>query len=376
MGRVETVSKPLRGDSGVRLPASRWAGAGLGGAVLLVAGVALPAAAATTAHPAVLQSGWFGVHPEDQAGQSVPVNASGVPQGDLAVAYYGDSDTAPNKQTFVAWNLAQLPAKAHVSTFSVTLTVDLSAPTQSLTPPKLVACLPQGTWPAGANQDAARGEPPLDCSHSVAGVYSGGAYTFNVATYAQKWLNDVNVGIGIRNAPSSTTPFQIAFKGAPQIKATVDYVVATAKANHPITHASAPASTPSGSGTTSGGSTTSGPAAPPAGTVFPPSSSGTLTTTPAPGQQPQLAPTTPAAPTAGSPSTSSRHVAVAIQAGSRLPTTGFWVAGVLLALTLIAVSLAVGDVNPVDPARRRISRLDIVLRARRTQRSKRLVPAH
>jgi hypothetical protein len=322
---------------------------------------------AVSVKPKALQSNWFWYQQAQRAegtGLEALPEPSGVPAGDLAVAYTpgGTPQGAdePSKETLLAFDLSGWPKDASVSSFSFTLKVDGPAQVKT-SQPDLIACLPQGLWSNGAGDPYVE-KPAIDCSTSISatGRYDAGStsYTFSIPAIAQRWISDVNTGVSIRQATPKSgdpQPFQLTFTGANTVTATASYLPAvpvppassTTEPNpQPGTAADAGSSgtgSSGGLGVTNGGGTTpttdAGVAAPPAVAA------------------PQLAP---------QPAAAIAHIG---KAGS-LPSPGFWLFGVGLLVLLALVSLVLGDsaATPAAAAAGRPrggSRLDRALRARR-----------
>jgi hypothetical protein len=324
--------------------------------------------------PKVVQSNWYWYHQADAAagtGVEAAPEPSGVPKGDVSVAYTGgtqDDPDQPSKETYLAFDLTGLTAGASITGFSFTIPLDGQAQAKA-TPPVLQACLPTRTWSNGAGNNWVE-KPGDDCSTAMAaqGKYdmATNSYTFVIPSIAQNWLTDVNTGVAIRHAapeaPAQSptgqapplAPFQLNFSDATSVKASVSYLPAVPTTAEPPAAAPAPvpgvpADTTSGSGAIGGGSG-GGVATSP--TTQTPSAPG-----PAVAPNPQLAPKPVAAGRAFGPA-------------SAAPSAGFLLVAVALAVLLGLISLVVGDVTGATPASvspaRRSSRLDQALRARRT----------
>src|SRR3954471_340379 len=209
--------------------------------------------------PGVLQAAWFWQNAYEQANPPVaagPLPAtepSGVPDGDLAVAH-SSSDGTSSKMTTIAFDIGTVTPGAFVDAFTFSVTVDNSPQAANTTSPAVVACLPTRLWPATLGGDYTD-EPAVDCSSKVKPKVDGNTYTFEIPQFAQRWIDDQNLGVALVNDPDNTsTPFQVVFAGAKTIKATMSYTAGTT-----TTPVSAPVIN-SGGGTTSGlGSTTGSP---------------------------------------------------------------------------------------------------------------------
>ncbi|MFL6238724.1 MAG: DNRLRE domain-containing protein [Actinomycetes bacterium] len=313
----------------------------------------------------VLQSNWFWYHQAeagDGTGLETLPEPSGVPSGDLAVAYTGgttDDSTQPSKETFLAFSLGSAKPGSSVTAFTLTLTVD-NTPVVASAAPKLVACLPDRTWNNGAGASWST-KPSEQCGTAIAAAgkfdQTNNAYTFTMPALAQSWVDGSNTGVAIRPDAASKTPFQLNFKGAGTVKASFSYLSPVPTTDTiPLAPAPAPAPPPApagsvggpggtGGATLSGGGVSSGSTAP---AVAPPAV-----------PRPRLA---PLPNTLGPPSA----------AASGLPSVGFWFAGIGLLGLLVATALVLGDSTAAGtaagPAVRR-SRLDRLIRNRRTQRA-------
>jgi hypothetical protein len=347
----------------VRVLTRAFVGCGL--AVVAVPSVLIASAGAESAQsakPAVLQSNWFWHQAtSDQLAGSPAQGAvpepSGVPAGDLALAITDPSSGSVSKEPYIAFDLSAVTAGSSIGEFTFTLPLDPSATQMSAETIPLKACLPTRLWtnnPDGGTDWSQK--PEDDCSTSVKGTYDAAkqAYTFAVPTYAQGWLSDTNTGVAIL-PDGYTNPFQIAFSGPKAITATMTWTPA------PLT--SGPATT----GQTSSVPVAAGAAAPapapaaapislpaPAPVTLP----GSTTSMPAPAAQ---------SPVLAAPSQAPAGVFTplpVLKSASSAPTPGFWLAGGVLALLLLTVSLVLGDAEWAFTTGVRTSRLDQLLRAR------------
>jgi hypothetical protein len=319
------------------------------------------AAIGTTAAPDLLQQAWFWQNAYEQANppvaQQPPANEpTGVPDGDLAVAFTGSASGGSSKMTALSWNISALTPGTVINDFTFTLTLDASNPSATnfdTTNASVVACQPTRLWPAEMQGDYTD-QPTVDCANKVKPTVTGNNYTFKIPTIAQSWIDDQNIGVAIVNDPgNSSVPFQLVFTGGKTIKATMDYTPETAPA---------PGIGGSTSGTTTGPISTGGST--PAGT-------GGSTSAP----PPVAVPTGPTTGTAQPPATTPQVApasnlggaapAAAIKPASAAPTAAFWLAGIGLALLLLVTSLVLGDPSSAPTTAER-SRLDRVLRDRST----------
>jgi hypothetical protein len=320
---------------------------------------AAPGALAADSTPKVVQSNWYWYHQAyaaDGTGLETAPEPSGVPKGDLSVAYTGGTtsdSTQPSKETYLAFDLSGIDPTASITSFTFTLTLDGAAQLKTAAP-ALIACAPVRTWSNGEGTSWFD-KPTDDCSTAIAAEgkpdATAGTYTFAVPSMAQHWL-DVNTGVAIRPALDTKAPFQLNFTGPATVKAKVEYLppVSTtyapppAAVTPPVASVSAPTGPVGGVGTTPslGAPTTTAPSV--AAPASPP---------------PQVAPQQPVA--------AIRHFA---PAGS-MPSTSFWFVTAALLGLLLCVSRVLGSttapaVQTTTNTRAHTSRLDHVLRARRT----------
>jgi hypothetical protein len=312
--------------------------------------------------PKVVQSNWYWYHQAyaaDGTGAEALPEPSGVPKGDLAVAYTGgttNDTTQPSKETYLAFDLSGIDPAATVTSFTFTLKLDGAAQLKAA-PPVLIACSPVRTW---SNGDGTTwfDKPVDDCGTAIAAAgkadATAGRYTFAVPSMAQHWLGDVNTGVAIRQDPANQkAPFQLNFGGPATVTAKLVYVPSVSTPGEPPPPITVAA--PALSGSAPAGSISGVGAGPNLG--VPATTSPTVATPAEPA--PQLAPQTPVAAV--------RHFPPA----GGMPSAGFWLAGAALLALLVFVSRVLGDTTaaPVTGTsatpRTRTSRLDQVLRARR-----------
>ena len=331
-------------------------------AVMLAAGAALlllpsGTAAAATTKVSVLQQSWFWQNAYEQANPPVAqtppaTEPSGVPDGDVAVAYTGNADKSSSKMTALSFDVSSVTSGSSVEAFTFSLVLD-SAPAATsfdAASAAIVACQPTRSWPAVLGGDYTD-QPTVSCAHKVTPTVSGSAYTFKIPAIAQGWVDDQNLGVAILADPdSAAAPFQLVFSSARDVKADISY---------------APAVTGSGSSSSGSAGASTGAVTPPTGTG---SGSGAasgpvdVSVPPATTNQPVAAPVVAAGQPAAAPA--ARPVAAAKTAPS-IPTKAFWAAGLVLGAVLLLASLVLGDPTPVAPTAAG-SRLDQVLRTRRT----------
>jgi len=177
---------------------------------------------------------------------TVPVKASGVPEGDLAVAYKGDKEadgttSKPDKETYLAWDVYFIPEGSYVDSFTFTMPLDPEAEQlfgPAVTPPAahppvggqpaIVACVPTIGF-GEASGESFTLKPTDDCSNQLYGSFDEKtqSYTFDASTYAQDWVDGKdNTGLAIRPQEDASDPFQLVFKGAKDITATISYTPA------------------------------------------------------------------------------------------------------------------------------------------------------
>ena len=233
------------------------------GAIFPIGTLPAHAQASTTSEVKVETAAWFwsgqtsGTVPE--AGlplPNLPADKTGVPAGDLAVAYKGEKETLekggevtkPDKETYLAWDIYFIPEGSYVDSFTFTLFLDPAAeqvyvPQEVEVPsqvthggvPDVVACLPTIGFGSGEG-DAFAVKPADDCSEPLYGSYDEKtmSYTFDASVYAQDWVDGKdNFGLGFRPALDAPDPFQLVFKGAKDVKATITYTPAEAEPTAP-----------------------------------------------------------------------------------------------------------------------------------------------
>jgi hypothetical protein len=331
-------------------------------AVLLTAGATmllLPGgtAAAATTKVGVTQQSWFWQNAYEQANPPVAqtppaAEPSGVPDGDLAVAYTGNSDKSSSKMTALSFDVSAISPGSSVEAFTFSLVLD-STPTATsfdAASAAIVACRPTRSWPAVLGGDYTD-QPTVSCAQKVAPTVNGSTYTFKIPAIAQGWVDDQNLGVAILADPdAAAAPFQLVFAGAKDVKADISYAPAapSSASSSGSTAGSAGGNVvvPPSSGNTGGGGGA------PVGLSVPPATTTATEAGPLVANVPQVAPPT------------SRPVAAAKTAPS-LPTKAFWAAALVFGAVLLLASLVLGDPTPVAPTAAG-SRLDQVLRSRRT----------
>jgi hypothetical protein len=327
--------------------------------------LAAPASAASGKVP-LARSAWFFTSVANQVGAPAgpPVaEPTGVPQGDDAVAFSEDQTGASSKETLLQFSLPPGAASSTVTAFNFSISLDPSptAPQAGARGAPIVACLPTRAWSSGEGQDSGS-QPPVECSHAVAGVWKGDTVTFSIARLAQSWVDDVNLGIALVNDPKNKTqPFQAVFSGGKQVAATLGYQPATTSTTPtpPHHHGSSQHSAAhhhhfsvpnSGQGSTT-------PSIP-STSVPTGSSTTTISNGQAGGQPPVVANNNGSAAGATAAKAASQ---TASRDSSSVPPKGFWVSAAGVLILLVGAALALDDHRFVSPTTRR-SRLDRLLR--------------
>ncbi len=183
--------------------------------------------------------------------QPVPAPVSGVPDGDLAVAYKGDTETkpdgskvsVPDKETYLAWDIYFIPEGSFIDSFAFTIFVDPAAhnvfaqevnQVPGQTPrggqPPIIACVPKIGFGEGYG-DAFESKPDDDCTDGILGQYdkAKNSYTFDATVYAQDWVDGKdNFGLAIRPQEDEDDPFQLSFLGKAKVTASISYTPAEA----------------------------------------------------------------------------------------------------------------------------------------------------
>jgi hypothetical protein len=275
---------------------------------------------------------------------AVPASTSGVPDGDLAVAYKGETETkqdgtkvsVPDKETYLAWDIYFIPEGSYVDSFTFTMFVDTAA--HNLIPPKvdqvpgqtprggqppIVACVPSIGFGEGYG-DSFDVKPADDCTDEIIGQYDAtkNTYTFDATVYAQDWVDGKdNFGLAIRSMEDEDDPFQLSFLGKAKVTASISYTPVEEQAEVP-------------------------PYVPPVALPPLPSTGNTgVVSMPQPQPQPQAPPVVvvePRKPVA------IRPVAASPLRSSRALTSVFWFALLGGVLLLGTASLILGD--PLEPA--------------------------
>ncbi|MDX6198485.1 MAG: hypothetical protein QOJ79_1636 [Actinomycetota bacterium] len=342
-------------------PAARWISVA---AIVGVAGVpvllATSPAWADAATPVPSYSNWYwsgkdgaastvtGSTPVGNGPFAAPDQASGVPDGDLGVAYTNDVD----KVAAINFGLQSIPDGATVTKFAVVMPLDTTASNLAATDgPAITACPAIAPFEPAIGPTELSKAPAQAANVCIDGKYDATAktYTFDIATAADDWSAGAPAnGIVIRPKLGESTQFNYAFKGINAIKVTADYSAAA----NPVVAPAAPVDTGSGV------------AAPPAldsGSVSIPAVQPVTPVAP----QPQVMPAP--APVVAAPNTA--PVAATIHVDALRPSGQFWLALLGLAVMLLLAAFVLGD--PMDPvvvdARRR--RFAEIVRARAAARA-------
>src|SRR3954453_6167596 len=235
--------KDLLSAASNQRPMRRWLR--LLAAALLAAGAAmllLPGGTAAADAPKVVvtQQSWFWQNAYEQANPPVAetlpaTEPSGVPDGDLAVAYTGNADKSSSKMTALSFDMSTVPAGSTVDAFTFSLTLD-PAPTATSFDAQsaaVVACPPTRSWPAVLGGDYTD-QPTVACAHKVTPTVAGSTYTFKIPAIAQSWVDDQNLGIAILADPdAAAAPFQLVFGSAKDVKADISFTPATSAGSSP-----------------------------------------------------------------------------------------------------------------------------------------------
>jgi hypothetical protein len=285
--------------------------------------------------------------------------ASGIKAGNLPVAFLPTKDApqgALEKVTFLYFDTTAIPAGSIVDSFVFTLVQDPAERQQNPVVPGagaaaidqyavLQACKPLGAFagsPSGQGGEPFEGKPELECTDAPSGQYDATAksFTFDLTLVAQDWVagNQLNFGVGIRNAPDFAHQFQYSFLPAATIKAKVSYSPAP-----PVV--TTPDYTPPQPST--------------GGYVPLPDTGGYV---PQPQPAPQPAPR-PVVPIVNAPRPVAPAAAVPFVQDST-PTRSFWAAAIAAVLLLGVASLVLGDAVVAPAMARRETKLDRVLRSR------------
>jgi hypothetical protein len=337
-------------------PVARWISVA---ALLGVAGV--PAvlssapAWADSAAPVPSYSNWYwsgtdgalstvtGGTPVGNGPFAAPDQASGVPDGDLGVAYTNDVD----KVAAINFGLQSIPDGATVTKFAFVMPLDTTASNLAATDgPALTACPAIAPFEPGVGPTQLSKAPAQAANVCVDGKYDATAktYTFDIATAADDWsAGSPANGVVIRPKLGESTQFNYAFKGINAIKVTAEY----SSAATPVVAPAAPVDTGSGVAQPPSGFDSGSVAITPAQPVTPVAPQPQVMPAPAPVVAPATAP-----------------AAATITVDALRPSSQFWLALLGLAVMLLLAAYVIGD--PMEPvlvdARRR--RFAEIVRAR------------
>ena len=190
----------------------------------------------------------FGSGPGGVPYPAVPLSASGIKEGQLPVVYKGEKEkkadgteiAKPDKESYLAWDIYFVPEGSIVDSFTFTLFLDpdaeqLFAPEVAVPgqparagQPAIVACIPKIGFGDGQGEAFAV-KPEDDCTDQIYGSFDEAqqSYTFDATVYAQDWVDGKdNYGLGIRPPEEAQDPFQLIFKGAADVQATISYTPA------------------------------------------------------------------------------------------------------------------------------------------------------
>lgn len=348
--------------------AARWTTVlGLVGVATAPGLVAGSAAYADTAAPVVSGTNWYWSGSDGPASTTpvgtgpfaAPTQASGIPDGDLGVAYTNDVD----KVAALDFLLAAIPDGASVSKFAVTVPLDSTASNLAAGTPEIVACSAIEQFPSADGPSPLSKQPAQAPNVCVDGKpnAAGTAWVFDLAPIADDWVNGAPAnGVVLRPKSGSTTSFNYAFLGRNAIKVEADFTPA-APAAPPVTP-------------TTGGGT--GIAQPPTGFTGDIGSApvGAVAPIAAPLAAPLTAPLpeAPAAP-AVAPLAPATVVAAPVSDSLR-PDRSFWLYALGLGGLVVLAGLVLGDpMEPVavDTRRRRFAE---VIRARAAARAAATAP--
>jgi hypothetical protein len=283
---------------------------------------------------------------------AAPDQASGVPDGDLGVAYTNDVD----KVAAINFGLQTIPDGATVTKFQFVMPLDTTASNLAATDgPAITACPAIAPFEPGLGPTELSKAPAQAANICVDGKYDATAktYTFDITSAADDWSAGAPAnGVVIRPKLGESTQFNYAFKSINAIKVVAEYSAAAAPIVAPAPAPAAPVD--SGSGI----------AAPPTGfdSGTAPVAPMTPVTAPVTAPQPQVMPQ--AAPVAARPA------AAAAPIGSLRPNGAFWLLLLAMVALVVLAGLVLGD--PLEPvavdARRR--RFADVVRARAAARAR------
>jgi hypothetical protein len=278
---------------------------------------------------------------------AAPDQASGIPDGDLGVAYTNDVD----KVAAINFGMQGIPEGATVTRFAIVMPLDTTASNLAATDgPPITACPAIAPFEPAIGPTELSKAPAQAANVCIDGKYDATAktYTFDIAAAADDWSAGAPTnGVVIRPKLGESTQFNYAFKGINAIKVLADYSAAAT----PVVAPAGPVD--AGTGVVAPPSFNSGSASIPA----------TQPVTPI-APQPQVLP--PPAPAIAAPATAPAAV---VQVDALRPSGQFWLALLGLLVLLFLAAAVIGD--PMEPvvvdARRR--RFAEIVRARAAARA-------
>ena len=334
-------------------PAARWVSVAAVLCASAAPGLAATPAWADSLTTQVDSASWYWAEQSavGPAPVGAPRDASGVPAGDLGVAYTTDVD----KMTALSFAVDGVPDGATFTSFTVTMPLDPAAQQLANGTPQIVACPALDPVPDGKDPGALPETPTQNSVGCADGKYDGkGAWVFDLSAIAVDWAGQSANGVVVRPKPGDATPFNYAFLGKKDIKVAAEFSLPTAPVAEPAP--APPADAGAGvaqppTGFDSGSANVGAPALAP---VNPPVAA----------PQPQVMP--PAAPVVAAPAAAP---AAQVTVDALRPQASFWLALLGIVVLLVLTGLVLGDpMAPVafDARRRRFA--DIV-RARAAARS-------
>jgi hypothetical protein len=246
-----------------------------GAALVVGSAVAAPTDAPgvpTTSVLAPTSAVWFWRDQVAANGVAIPPADPTASADDLVVAGPDDGSGAPAKTAYLHFDLPALPAGGHLTSCALTLAVDGAA--HQLfppgMPPTLVAVRAASGF-AGFGGPRIGADKPTDVSVTVEPAVTGTfdaatqAMTFQIPGICKKWLEENNIGVGVRTAPGAVTPEQVGFvTKTAQLAVTVEVPAEPTPAATETSAAPAPAASSSAPTTTAVALTPAPTPAPPA----------------------------------------------------------------------------------------------------------------
>jgi hypothetical protein len=324
-----------------------WVGRVVGVAALAVAAtgvLAVPAAFADTAHPAVTRTNWWwSLTSPNVQGNTLPVGApaaaSTVPDGDLGVGYATDQAAPADKAAAVALDLSSIPLGSTFSSLQLSVPYDPSAHQLAAGTPDISACELLSGFQDGPGAAPMAGMPPYSLPSCVKGAYkptvgAAGGYVFDLTAMGNDWSGGAPpegvLLLPTQGLATPQQPFSLAFLGKNGIKAEASYSPAELQAPVDQGPVLPPAPAPA-------------PAAPPVADLTAPPPAPAAVVPVDPGVVPAPAPQVAAPAATAAPALAARY-----EPGSLRPGTAWWL-GMLGLLSLLGVTaLVLGD--PMAPA--------------------------